>query len=45
MADQSRHKSLDVLRDNVRNGEWFADHAADGLLGAEKMSAGTSHIA
>jgi len=34
MADQSRHKSLDVLREHVRNAERFDDHAAEGLLGA-----------
>ena len=33
MADQSRHKSLDVLREYVRNEERFEDHAGDGLLG------------
>ena len=32
MADQSRHKSLDVLREYVRNQERFDDHAAEGLL-------------
>ena len=32
MADQSRHKSLDVLRAYVRNEERFEDHAAKGLL-------------
>jgi len=32
MADQSRHKSLDVLRDYVRDQECFEDHAAEGLL-------------
>jgi len=32
MADQSRHKSLDVLREYVRNEERFEDHAASGLL-------------
>jgi integrase len=32
MADQSRHKSLDVLREYVRSEERFDDHAADGLL-------------
>jgi site-specific recombinase XerD len=32
MADQSRHKSLDVLRAYVRNEERFDDHAAEGLL-------------
>jgi len=32
MADQSRHKSLDVLRVYVRNEERFEDPAADGLL-------------
>jgi site-specific recombinase XerD len=34
MADQSRHKSLDVLREYVRHEERFEDHAAEGLLGA-----------
>jgi integrase len=34
MADQSRHKSLDVLREYVRNEERFEDHAGDGMLGA-----------
>jgi integrase len=32
MADQSRHKSLDVLRAYVRAEERFEDHAAEGLL-------------
>jgi integrase len=32
MADQSRHKSLDVLREYGRNEERFEDHAAEGLL-------------
>ena len=32
MADQSRHKSLDVLRAYVRNEQRFEDHAAEGLL-------------
>jgi integrase len=32
MADQSRHKSLDVVREYVRNEERFDDHAAQGLL-------------
>jgi integrase len=32
MADQSRHKSLDVLREYVRNEERFEDHAAEGML-------------
>jgi hypothetical protein len=32
MADQSRHRSLDVLREYVRNEERFDDHAGDGLL-------------
>ena len=32
MADQSRHKSLDVLRAYVRAEERFEDHAAAGLL-------------
>lgn len=32
MADQSRHKSLDVLREYVRNEERFEDHAGEALL-------------
>ena len=32
MADQSRHKSLDVLRGYVRDEERFEDHAATGML-------------
>jgi site-specific recombinase XerD len=32
MADQSRHKSLDVLREYVRDNEQFDDHAGEGLL-------------
>jgi integrase len=32
MADQSRHKSLDIVREYVRNEERFDDHAAEGLL-------------
>jgi integrase len=32
MADQSRHKSLDVLRAYVRDSERFEDHALQGLL-------------
>lgn len=32
MADQSRHKSLDVLRGYVQDAERFEDHAATGLL-------------
>jgi len=32
MADQSRHKSLDVLREYVRAEDRFEDHAADRLL-------------
>jgi site-specific recombinase XerD len=32
MADQSRHRSLDVLRAYVRDEERFEDHAAEGLL-------------
>jgi hypothetical protein len=32
MADQSRHKSLDALREYVRDAEQFDDHAGDGLL-------------
>lgn len=34
MADQSRHRSLDVLREYVRNEERFEDHAGDGMLRA-----------
>jgi integrase len=34
MADQSRHRSLDVLRTYVRAEERFEDHAAAGLLQA-----------
>jgi integrase len=34
MADQSRHRSLDVLRTYVRQEERFEDHAAEGLLQA-----------
>jgi integrase len=32
LADQSRHKSMDVLRAYVRNTKLFRDHAGDGLL-------------
>ena len=32
MADQSRHKSLDVLRQYVHEEELFEDNAGDGLL-------------
>jgi hypothetical protein len=32
LADQSRHKSMDVLRGCVRNAELFKNHAGDGLL-------------
>jgi integrase len=32
LADQSRHKSIDVLRSYVRDAELFRDHAGDGLL-------------
>lgn len=32
MADHSRHKSLDVLRDYVRAEDMFEDNAGDGLL-------------
>ena len=32
MADQSRHKSLDVLREYVRNEERFDNHAGEGLF-------------
>lgn len=39
MADQSRHKSLDVLREYVRNEERFDDHAADGLLQRSAVAA------
>lgn len=35
MAEQSRHKSLDVLREYVRNEERFEDHAGEGLLQTE----------
>lgn len=38
MADQSRHKSLDVLREYVRNEERFEDHAAEGLLQSESQA-------
>jgi site-specific recombinase XerD len=38
MADQSRHRSLDVLRAYVRDEERFEDHAADGLLQASAPS-------
>jgi integrase len=41
MADQSRHKSLDVLRGYIRNEERFEDHAAQGLLRPE--SPASSH--
>jgi hypothetical protein len=32
MADQSRHRSLDVLREYVRDEDRCADHAGEGLL-------------
>jgi integrase len=32
LADQSRHKSMDVLRSYVRDAEVFRNHAGDGLL-------------
>jgi integrase len=32
MADQSRHKSIDMLRGYVRDAEIFKDHAGKGLL-------------
>jgi integrase len=32
LADQSRHKSMDVLRSYVRDAELFRNHAGDGLL-------------
>jgi hypothetical protein len=32
MMDQSRHKSVDTLRDYVRDAELFKDHAGAGLL-------------
>jgi integrase len=38
MADQSRHRSLDVLRTYVRAEERFEDHAAEGLLQASAPS-------
>lgn len=34
MADQSRHKSLDVLREYVMGEDLFLDNADEGLLGA-----------
>jgi integrase len=40
MADQSRHKSLDVLREYVRNEERFDDHAAAGLLQGSVVAVG-----
>jgi site-specific recombinase XerD len=36
MADQSRHRSLDVLREYVKDRERFEDHAAEGLLQRDK---------
>ena len=33
MADQSRHASLDVLREYVRDNDVFSDHAGAGMLG------------
>jgi len=38
MADQSRHKSLDVLREYVRAEDLFEDHAADRLLQPRKVA-------
>jgi site-specific recombinase XerD len=32
LADQSRHKSMDVLRSYVQDAELFRNHAGDGLL-------------
>jgi hypothetical protein len=32
MADQSRHKSMDVLRGYVRSEQLFKNHAGNGLL-------------
>ena len=32
MADQSRHKSLDVLRQYVQEEDLFTDHSAEALL-------------
>ena len=32
LADQSRHKSMDVLRGYVRDAELFKNHAGEGLL-------------
>lgn len=40
MADQSRHKSLDVLRAYVRNEERFEDHAGEGLLARDPSPRG-----
>jgi hypothetical protein len=37
MADQSRHKSLDVLRGYVRDAEAFEDHAGSALLQASPL--------
>jgi hypothetical protein len=37
MADQSRHKSLDVLRGYVRDAERFDDHAGSTLLQASPL--------
>ncbi len=39
MADQSRHKSLDVLRTYVRDAEAFTDHAGIGLLQSPSRTA------
>lgn len=36
MADQSRHKSLDVLRRYVKDEDLFLDNAGEGLLGAAR---------
>jgi hypothetical protein len=34
LADQARHKSMDVLRGYVRDAELFKDHAGEGPLRA-----------
>lgn len=40
MADQSRHKSLDVLRAYVRSEERFENHAGEGLLARDSTARG-----
>jgi hypothetical protein len=32
MMDQSRHKSVETLREYIRDAELFKDHAGTGLL-------------